>query len=166
MNTKFLSASLAAGLTLFILGWLFYALLLMNFFEANTMVAGVWKESPNLLFILLGELLTGAALVYVVSTLGGALDFAGGTKTGAMLGLLLGLGLALTFYGSSNMMTLMGWLGDTVVTIIRFTIAGGVGALVMGKMGGAAGEPAASEPAVSEPAASGPAATESGGFEG
>lgn len=162
MNTKFLTASVAAGVTLFILGWVLYGALLMDFFSANTMSADLWKERPDFLFLVLGELVTGAALVFVVSTLGGATDFMGGMKTGAMFGLLFGLGLALTFYATSNMMSLAAWLGDTVVTIIRFGIAAGVGALVIGKMGGTADEGATS----AERAASEPAATESPGFGG
>lgn len=135
MDTKFLSASVGAGVTLFILGFIFYAVLLMDFMAAQSMSADLWKESPDFVFLILGELLAGTAVTYVVGVLGGARDFMSGLKPGLVLGLLLGLGISFSYYATSNMLTLTGWMTDSVVTTIRVGIAGGVAGLVMGKMG-------------------------------
>jgi hypothetical protein len=138
MDTKFLSASVAAGITLFILGFIFYAVLLMDFMGAQSMSADLWKETPDFVFLILGELLIGTAVTYVVGVLGGARDFMSGLKPGLVLGLLLALGISFSYYATSNMLTFTGWMVDSLVSLIRIGIAGGVAGLVMGKVGGGA----------------------------
>jgi hypothetical protein len=72
----------------------------------------------------------------VVGVLAGARDFVSGFKPGLVLGLLLGLGIAFSYYATSNMLTLTGWMTESVVSMIRIGIAGGVAGFAMGMMGG------------------------------
>jgi len=47
MKTKFMLAGLAGGVFYFFLGWLVYGILLMNFYESNTITYdGLNKEMP------------------------------------------------------------------------------------------------------------------------
>ena len=136
MNKNFLITSVVAGITLFALGALIYGFLLMDYFEAAAGVEGMYKDTPEFLFLVLGELLTATALTLVVVTWAGTQDFMAGLKAAAMFGLLIGLGFNLTFYATSNIFNLTSALVDVGVTIIRFGVTGGVAALVMSKLSG------------------------------
>ena len=57
MNTKLILATLAGGILYFLLGWLIYGVLLMDFSMANTtQYAGLMKDMPDLLVLFLGNL--------------------------------------------------------------------------------------------------------------
>src|SRR3712207_8732781 len=48
MNIRILVATLAGGLTMFLLGWLIFGILLMDYFKANTIqYPGLMKETPD-----------------------------------------------------------------------------------------------------------------------
>lgn len=50
MNSKFIIASVAGGIASFLLGWLIYGILLMDFMKANSMYyANLMKEPPNMI---------------------------------------------------------------------------------------------------------------------
>jgi len=136
MNKNFFITTVAAGIALFALGALFYAVLLADFFEAAAGVDGLYKDPPDFLYLVLGELFTAATITLVVVTWAGAGDFMAGLKTGATFGLLIGIGFALTWYATSYIGTLESTSVDVAVTVVRFGITGGVAALVMGKLSG------------------------------
>ena len=69
---KFAWAIIAGGVTLFILGGILYGWLLMDFFAANSGTAqGVMKETPEWLWLGLGELAFAALLTTVIGTWAG-----------------------------------------------------------------------------------------------
>jgi hypothetical protein len=135
MNKNFIITSLAAGITLFALGAIFYALLLADYFTASA-PADFYKDPPEFLLLVPGELLVGSAITLAVVTWGGAKDLMEGLKAGAILGLLVGLGFNLSWYATSNIGTLNSGLVDAAVTVIRFGLTAGVAALVMSKLSG------------------------------
>ena len=127
---KFVLASLAGGVTLFVTGFVFYGVLLRDFMEANS-APGVMKAQPDMVPLIFGELVFGAFLTLVLSRWSGIGNFAGGAKAGAMIGLLLGLGLNLVFYATANIMEAVAIPVDTLVAVVRLSLAGGViGALL------------------------------------
>ena len=124
---KFAIGTVAGGIAFFLLGWLLYGMLLMNYFEANAGSAtGVNRESMNMIALFLGNLAMAALLTLVFLRWAGVSTFMGGLKAGALIGLLIALGLDLTMFGTTNIMTLNGMVMDVVVYTIMSAVAGGV----------------------------------------
>ena len=156
MNSKTLIAALLGGLTLFVLGYIVYGLLLADFFASS-----VDRAEPLILYIGLGELVFGYLIVWVFSQTDTS-TAADGAKAGAILGLLLFLGLNLIMYGVFEMAELSTNLVDVLVGTVRF---GAAGAVVGWYLGRDASESASSEVASSESISSDLASTESASSE-
>ncbi|MCZ6757784.1 MAG: hypothetical protein O7C39_05825 [Bacteroidetes bacterium] len=156
MNSKTLIAALLGGLTLFVLGYIVYGLLLADFFASS-----VDRAEPLILYIGLGELVFGYLIVWVFSQTDTS-TAADGAKAGAILGLLLFLGLNLIMYGVFEMYELSTNLVDVLVGTVRFGVAGAVVGWYLGRD---ASESASSEVASSESISSDLASTESASSE-
>lgn len=125
MNTqKFLIASLIGGVVFFLLGYLFYIVLLGSFFEGHSVGTGYMKDPPDFLFIILGNLADGALLAYIFLKWAGIKTPATGAQAGAVIGLLMALAWDLLMYGTSNLMDITGTLADVIVVTIMMAIAG------------------------------------------
>ena len=60
---KFALGTVAGGVTYFLLGWLIYGVVLVKFMDANMGSAtGVMKETPDFLWLIIGNLAWGALL--------------------------------------------------------------------------------------------------------
>jgi len=87
---KVIMASLAGAVTLFLLGFIFYGVLLMDFFNnAAGASASVYRQEPILWAIFLGELSTAALVTIIFGRWASIKTFMGGLKGGAIIGLLL-----------------------------------------------------------------------------
>lgn len=127
MTGREIVAGVVGGVVLFVMGFLLYGLAFMGFFEANAGSAtGVYKEAPTFWALGLGQLLTGVFLALVLARWPGARGFGGGLKVSLGLGLLLGFAFDLTWYGTTNIMTLTGALVDPFVYAVQFGVAGSV----------------------------------------
>ena len=135
MDIKKLSlAAAAGGVTLFILGAVFYVGLLESFFnEAAGTSANVYRAEPLMWAIFLGELCAAVLITYIFQRWATIKTLKGGVKGGAVIGLLLGLAINLTMYGTTTMSTLPAVLVDAAVTTIRFSLAGGVIGWLLGR---------------------------------
>ncbi len=129
---RFLWASLAGGVVLFLLGGLFYGLLLSSFMEAHS-AGGVVKDPPDFGPLVIGELLFGVFLTLIISKWPVARGFSAGARAGALIGFLLGLSFNLSFYATMNVSDVVAIPVDTLVTIVRTCLAGGVIAAVLGR---------------------------------
>lgn len=138
MNTnKFLVGGIIGGIAYFLLGWLVWGMLLMDFMSNNAGTAtGVMKAQADMVWwaLIVGNIFSGLALSYVLSK-AGVSGAGAGAGVGAVFGLLIAAGFDLTMLGTSNIMTLKGALVDiaasTVVTAIVGAIVGAY--LGMGK---------------------------------
>ena len=134
-NNKIVFAGLAGGVTLFLLGWLVYGMLLMDFMAANVGSAtGVNKTEAemSLLWIFIGNLSTGFVLALIFGKYGNIKDAMAGASAGALLGLLLSIGFHGIMYGTTNIMNMTGMGVDVVVSTIMMAITGAVVASVLG----------------------------------
>lgn len=134
MNTnKILLAGLAGGVVFFLLGFLFYGVLLMKFFEANAGSAtGVMKDPPIWWALILGNIFWGLLLAVIFGRWANISTFMTGLKAGAVIGVLAALSWDLTMYATSNFSNLTGTLVDVVVATAMTAITGGVVGLVLG----------------------------------
>ena len=129
---KFAMASVAGGVTLFLLGFVLYGVLLSEFMEANA-APGVVKEMPDMVPLILGGLVLAAFLTLILSRWSGITSFGAGAKAGALLGLLLGLGLNLELYGTMNLSGPATIPVDTLINAVRMSLTGGVIGVVLGR---------------------------------
>ncbi|MFT5143410.1 MAG: hypothetical protein ACI80V_002514 [Rhodothermales bacterium] len=130
MNSKTLIGAVLGGLTLFAAGFVFYVLLLGDYFAAD-----MGRATPELVFIVAGEIVMGYLLTRILSAVGAA-DIAGGAKAGAMVGFLIALGTGLIEYGASGIMDLTHYLADAAVWAVRYGLAGAVVAWWTGRDAG------------------------------
>lgn len=121
---KFLVGSVIGGAVLFLLGYLFYVALLGSFFETHSSGGDYMKDPPNMLFIILGNLASGALLAYIFSKWAGIKTAATGLQAGAIIGLLTGLGFDLLMFGTANLMDITGTIADVIVYTIMYAAAG------------------------------------------
>ena len=126
MNKKCILATLAGFVALFVLGYVLYGLLLADFFANEAM-----SDAPNYLAIAGGQLATAGLLALVLSwrTAEGPGD---AFKAGAGVGVLYSLSFGLTMFGTTEgMFTATTVVGDAVVSVVMFGIAGMVIAKVL-----------------------------------
>ena len=117
------------GLALFILGFLWYALLGMQA-DYYTM-EGLQREEPDMIYLILGHLVYGLAGAWIYDRWAGGVHSAvGGATFGALIAIFVSLGLGLIIYATTNITTLSAVLLDVIVSIVIFGIAGAVMAMV------------------------------------
>lgn len=131
-TSKLFLAGVAGGVTFFILGFILYGLLLMDFFTRNS--TNDVSRGDNMLWwaLILGNLCIGFLLAYIFGQWASIKTFMGGLMGGAIVGLLFTAGMDFTMHGTSDMMSMTGVLADIVVGTIMFALTGGVVGLVLG----------------------------------
>jgi len=136
MDTKkLLLGTLAGGLAFFILGYLLYGLLLMDFFANNAGTAtGVNKVEPVYWALILGNLATAFFFTYVFMRFGNVGSFGDGLKAGAIFAFLNGLSFNLITLGVTNISSITSSAVDVAVFTTMGAIAGGfIGMIIADK---------------------------------
>ena len=131
MEKKLIWGGLAAGVTFFILGFLFYGLIMMNFFKEQA-TAGIYKEMPEFPLLIVGNIVMGFFYAIILGSWAKVSSAGEGAKKGFIMALVFGIGYDLIMYSTSNIMTMEGMLGDIAVTTIMGVIVGAVVGMVMG----------------------------------
>ncbi|MBV6640345.1 MAG: DUF1761 domain-containing protein [Cyclobacteriaceae bacterium] len=129
-------ATLVGTVSLFLLGWIFYGMLLMDFNMQNAGSAtGVMREESEMVWwaLILGNVVQAYFLVYIFERWENVNSFVSGLKGGAVIGFLLGLGFNLVMYATSNMMNLTAALVDPFVSMAMMGITGGLIGMILGK---------------------------------
>ena len=128
MNKNFVMATIAGGITLFVLGFLLYAVLLADFF-ANDAI----NPEPIMWAVTLGQFLSAAFLTIILGWKG-VTNAKEGFQAGAIIGAVMGLAYGLMMYGTMvGMHTIATLLGDTVVSLVVYGIGGAVIAVVLNR---------------------------------
>jgi hypothetical protein len=130
---KLLISGIVAGILFFLLGWLIYGILLMDYMSHNTGKAGhvIERKEMEYAFLFFGNLLQGFLLAYIfikanVNTL------MAGLVTGAILGLLISSAVDCIMYGTTFVLSKRGMMAD----VISFTIISALIGAVLGAIGG------------------------------
>ena len=137
MDLKRISIGTLVGLVvLYALGWLFWEMLFADFFAANQSSAtGVDREAPILWAMILGTLMYAELVTLALVSRGRNLSLIDGAKVGAVVGLLLWGTADFILFGLTNLSTLTGTIGDTLLEAVRGGVAGAIIALVLSKVG-------------------------------
>ena len=134
---KRIMATLAGFVTIFLLGWLLYGMLLMDFFSSNSGTAtGVMKGDTEMVWwaLIVGNIFQAYLLVYIFGNWATSINtFGAGFKAGLMIGLIMGYAYDITMFGTSNIMNLTGALVDPLVAGVMMAVCGGVVATVLGR---------------------------------
>ncbi len=137
MDLKRIGIGTLVGLVvLYALGWLFWGMLFADFFAANEGSAtGVDREAPILWAMILGTLMYAKLVTLALVSRGRNLSLIDGAKVGAVVGLLLWGTADFILFGLTNLSTLTGTIGDTLLEAVRGGVAGAIIALVLSKVG-------------------------------
>ncbi len=137
MLMRVLAATVVGGITIFVLGFLIYGLLLDPYMKANMVeYAGLIKDPPGWAALVGANMANALLFAYIFDKWAGIKTFVGGLKGGAIIMFLISLTLDLQFLAFMNL-----WKGGPlpiVVDIIGATVlgalAGGVIGAVLGMM--------------------------------
>ena len=131
---KTLRGTVFGGIAFFLLGWLVYGILLMDFMIDHTnSVANRADEDMVLWAMFVSSLLLGLLLTLFLKR-SGAKTWMDGLKTGALFGLILGLSMDLSFYAMTTMYnTLWVAIADALIYTIIIALVGLVIPLTWGK---------------------------------
>ena len=127
-------ATVAGGVTFFVLGFVIYGVLLAGFYEANLGSAtGVVRAVPVWWAMIVSQLGLAAVVTYVFlhADVGTAL---GGLKTGAVFGILFGTAMAFDLYAVTNWSKTIVAFVEPFVTASRMALAGSVIGWVLGRV--------------------------------
>ena len=133
---KILLSGLIGGAVAFLLGFLFYGLLLADFFESNAGAAtGVMRDESDFIWwaMILGHLAWGLLFAVVFGRWTNIKTYATGVSAGAVLGLLISLTYNLISYGSTNISTLTALVVDTLIMTLVSGVVGGVVGWFLGR---------------------------------
>ncbi|MFM7486378.1 MAG: hypothetical protein ACKOC0_14225 [Cytophagales bacterium] len=133
---KRILATLAGFVVYFILGFLTYGMLLVDFYASNVGTAtGVMRSDADMQWwaLIAGNVMMAYLLVYIFGKWANITSFAAGLKAGTILGLIMALGFSLNMYGTTNISNLTAALVDTVVMAVMMGATGGVVGWVLGR---------------------------------
>lgn len=129
INSKLMIATVAGAVVYFLLGWLVYGILLMDFFTNNTIFyEGLNKEMPDLLILFISNLFTAFLVAFICQHWANKTTLMDGLQVGVFLFFLMGTALDLMFYSTMNMHTPLA----LVVDIAVYTVMGGIIGAVVG----------------------------------
>ena len=133
MSTKAILAAVAGAIFAFLLGWLIYGILLMDFYEANTThYDGLMKEMPNLVLIFLNNLIWSFLLAFIFYRWGAIKSMGNGMKGGIIIGLPVALSFDLYILAGMNLFTPTLVVVDVIVSTVMTALVGGLIGFILG----------------------------------
>lgn len=135
MNKKIIAATIAGAFTTFMLGWLIYGMLLMDFMEANTVkYDGLMLNPPKLGVLFVSHLAFALLLAWLYDKWINCRNFASGFTNGLIIAGLVTISIDLGFYAFMNLYNTTMMAVDIAVSSLIWAVASGVIGLVLGKM--------------------------------
>lgn len=133
MTTKLILATITGAVLSFLLGWLLYGFLLMDFFGANMiMYDGLIKEMPNLILILISSLTMWFMISFIFQRWAGFTTFLQGLGGGAFIGFFIGVSIDLSLHSMFNLYNGAYIAMDIAVSTIMTALIAGVVAAILG----------------------------------
>ncbi len=127
-NNKILLGGIAGGIAFFMLGWLLYGMLVMDFMHNNGGGASNVDKMPMEMWALvLGSMALGFLFAVIFAMWAKMPSPMVALKAGAIIGALMATSRDLTSFGTTNILNLKA----TFVDIAVFTVMCAIGALVV-----------------------------------
>ncbi|MCW3117199.1 MAG: hypothetical protein JWM28_1281 [Chitinophagaceae bacterium] len=128
MNTKTLLGALIVGVITFLLGWLIFGILLMDYYNANMVqYPGLIKNPPEIWVIGISNLVWGLLIAWIFN-MSRINTVAKGFSAGFVIGLLMVLGFDLLLYAQFNLINSK----LIAIDVILNGIMGGISGAVLG----------------------------------
>lgn len=136
MTLRIPAASAAGAVTLFVLGYLIFGILIISFMQQNTFqYDGLVRERPDLIVIFLSNLVMALMLAIVFEYWSSTRTFVGGLKGGTLIGFFVALSIDVGELGYMNLYRGYALIPvDVLAETVRTAIAGGVIGWVLGLM--------------------------------
>ncbi len=126
--------AVSGGVVMFVLGYLIWEVTFVDFFANHAGSAtGVARDVVLEWAVALGTL-SLATLVTLCIGWSGATTIPAGFKVGAIVGLLVWLGVDFILYGATNLQDLTAVIADAVLELVRTGVGGATIAAVVSKM--------------------------------
>lgn len=125
---KILRGTIFGGIAFFILGWLVYGILLMDFMTANSNSCASRPDTEMIWWAMILSNLVLAFFITLVLKWTGAKGVSDGLKTGAIIGFLTGLSMDLSYY---SMTTMFNNFTTLVVDVLVYTVMLGIVGIVV-----------------------------------
>ena len=133
MDTKkFLMGTVVGGIAFFFLGYLFYGVAMMGFFEAHSGGPGRPMEEMVWWALILGNFASGALITYIFLAWANISTFGSGASAAATIGFLMALSMNMIRYATSNAFDLTASLADVGVGTVLTGLCGGIIGAVLG----------------------------------
>jgi len=134
MNMKILRGTLFGGIVYFLIGWLVYGILLMDFFSANMNQCAARPAADMLWWAIIVSNFSAALLLTLILKWSGAKGILDGLRTGALFGFLFALTIDLSSWSMTTMYSKFGVLvADVAVSTVVLGILGMAIVLLWGK---------------------------------
>jgi hypothetical protein len=134
MNMKILKGTVFGGILYFLLGWLIYGILLMDFFSANMNQCANKPMGDMIWWAMIVSNLVIALLLTIILKWAGAKGLVDGLKIGALFGILLTLSYDLSFWSMTTMYKNFGsLLADVTAGTLILAVVGMMIVLLWGK---------------------------------
>ncbi len=129
---KVLIGGIVGGILYFLLGWLIYGMLLMDFMKSHSGLAtNVDKAEMDFLYLAVGNLAMGFLLAYVFVK-SNVSSLAGGLITGGVIGALVSVGVDCMMYGTTNVISKTAMAADVAAMTVISAVVGAVVGMVLG----------------------------------
>ncbi|HAO46929.1 MAG TPA: hypothetical protein PLZ45_14590 [Ferruginibacter sp.] len=129
---KLFMGGIVASILFFVLGWLIYGMLLMDFMKNHTGAAGnVMLQEPNMLYLVIGNLASGFMMAYIFVR-ANVNTAANGFITAAVIGLLVSIGFDCITYATTTIISKTAMAADVAASTVMSGIIGAITAMVMG----------------------------------
>ncbi len=134
MNMKIIRGTFFGGIAYFLIGWLVWGILLMDFYTANFNQCSGRPEMEMIWWALIVSNLSIALLLTLFLKWSGAKGIVDGLKTGALFGFLYAFTLDLGFYSMTTMFNnFTAIVVDIVVNTLVMAVLGLIIVLTWGK---------------------------------
>ncbi len=131
---KILRGTVFGGIAYFLLGWLVWGILLMDFFSANMNQCASRTDGQMVWWAIILSNLVFALLLTLILHWARAKSIIDGLKFGALFGLLFGSGIAFSYWSMSTMyLTAGAMVTDILVSTAVMAVIGLVIVLTWGK---------------------------------
>jgi hypothetical protein len=136
-TNKILVAGIVGGIIFFLLGWLVYGILLMDFMTANAGpgAASIQKEPMEMWALVVSNLAWGFLFAIIFGRWTNTSKPKDGLIKGAIIALLVALFIDMSMYSMCTFITMKTMLADIAAMTVNGAIAGALIAMVLG-MGG------------------------------
>ena len=135
-SKKFLAGGIAGGIAYFLLGYLVFGVLLMDFMKTHSnSTAGVYRTEGDMIWwsMVVGNLAYGFLLSYVIGK-AGAHSVGGGFKTGLITALLVSTTNNCIMYALANLTDTTGMVVDIAASTVEGAIVGAIVGWVQSKV--------------------------------